>query len=59
MIEPDMKYRVERNERGEWVVLMQCDFEDKRQFELIALNSLYRILYDGKDVTKKYKMNKS
>ena len=50
-----MKYRVERNERGEWIVLMQCDFEDKYQFEVIAKNSQYRILYDNKDVTKKYK----
>ena len=50
----DIKYHVGRNERGQWITLMQCDFEDKQYFKLIAQSSQYRIMCDGKDVTKKY-----
>ena len=51
-----MKYQVVREEHGSTVILMQCDFEDKEQFKLIAQNPQYRILCNGKDVTKKYQV---
>lgn len=49
-----MKYQVVRNEYGKTIALMQCDFEDKNQFGLIAQNMQCRILCDRKDVTKNY-----
>ena len=49
-----MKYQVERYELGKWILLMQCDFEDKEQFELIAQGAQNRILCDGVDVTEMY-----
>jgi hypothetical protein len=50
-----MKYQVVREEHGTKITLMQCDFEDKDHFKLIAKNPQYIILYNGKDVTKKYR----
>ena len=50
-----MKYQVERNERGQWITLMQCDLEDKQYFKLIAQSSQYRIMCESKDITKKYR----
>ena len=50
-----MKYQVIREEHGKTTTLMQCDFEDKAQYRLITQNPQYKIICNGKDVTKKYK----
>jgi len=50
-----MKYQVVREEHGKIITLMQCDFEDKGNFQLISQNQQYKILCDGKDVTKTYR----
>ena len=44
-----------REELGKQVVLFQSDFEDKEQFTAVSQNPMYKILCDGKDITKKYK----
>ena len=49
-----MKYQVVREEYGKTITLMQCDFEDKNQFRLIAQNSQHKILCNEKDVTHMY-----
>ena len=53
-----IKYQIIRNEYGKDVVLMNCDFEDKEQFKLIAQSLQYKILLNGKDVTAKYRAKK-
>lgn len=50
-------YRVERLEGAEWRILMQCDFEDTEQFEIIAQNPIYRIMKDEEDITTKFVNN--
>jgi hypothetical protein len=55
VLEKQMNYQVIRVEQGSNVVLMQCDFEDKEQFKLVAQNLQYKILCDGKDVTNRYR----
>ena len=50
-----MEYQVVRMENSKNVALMNCDFEDEKQFKLIALSPQYKILCDGKDITKKYR----
>ena len=50
-----IRYQVVTEGSGKQVVLFQSDFEDKEQFKTIAQNLKYKILCDGKDVTKKYK----
>lgn len=50
-------YRVERLEGAEWRILMQCDFEDTEQFEIIAENPIYRIMKDNEDITTKFVNN--
>jgi len=52
----NVKYQIIRkNEYGEDKILMQCDTEDKEQFKLIAQSPQYKILLNGKDITRKYK----
>ena len=50
-------YRVERLEGAEWRILMQCDFEDTEQFEIIAKNPIYRIMKDDEDITTNFVNN--
>lgn len=48
------KYQIQHLEGSEWLPKCNLDFEDKGQFNTIAKCIGYRILEDGKDVTKRY-----
>ena len=51
------KYRIECREGGKWVAKCSTDVEDIKQFQSIANATAheYRIISDGKDITKIYK----
>jgi len=51
------RYRIEYVKRGKWVPVLQTDHEDIDTFGLVAnaVEYQYRILCDGKDVTRNYK----
>lgn len=51
------QYRIMYFKRGQWVPVLQTDFEEKDTFEMIAnmKEYQYRILRDGVDVTVEYK----
>lgn len=48
-------YLVQRSDGDNWITLMQSDFEDTQQFRVIAQCQYYRILRDGKDITRKFR----
>lgn len=47
-------YSIEHLEGTEWIIKCRTDFEDLQQFTEVAKNPAYRILFEGKDITKKY-----
>lgn len=52
------RYVVECVKRGKWVPVCHTDFEDIGTFGMVAnaVEFQYRILFDGVDVTAKYKI---
>ena len=47
-------YQIEHLEGTEWIIKCRTDFEDIEQFIEVAKNPSYRIMHEGKDITKKY-----
>ena len=56
-----LTYRIDCLEKGVWVTKCTTGIEDAETFNYIAnaTEYKYRILCDGKDVTKNYKAKKS
>ena len=55
-----MTYKVDMYEKGKWTTKCTSDIEDKDTFTYIAnvTDYEYRIICDGKDVTKQYQKTK-
>lgn len=52
-----MYFTVERLEGTTWVPKIQFNFEDVETFKKLAVERDCRIMYNNKDITKKYQSN--